>query len=404
MKRCLILVLIFTACSSGKPTTGPTIPIGDVLPFTGNLTANGTNIERGLLMVINDVNQAGGISGVPLQLYSRDTHSDARRGLEAVHELIESVGAVALLGPEEGELASLMAPLLDEDRVVGISGGATLPNRSDSSQYSFRTAPSNLALASVLAKRMFQDDVRRPVILNVSDPYGEAFASALGDQFKRAGGMTFTKIAIDPAATVFDQVVRDSVAANPDAIVLVTYPSAGAGIVEQFSALASGVRWYFAPSLRSDVFLENVTSGALEGMIGVSAALASDADTFAGTFSNRWAGDLPLEETYFYYDAMALVALATQSAAARGGPLLTGTTIRDQLHPVSSTLEGHSVPWYDLPHGLELLRSGEPIYYRGASGAVALDVNGDVAFGYAQVWVIQNDHIVNEELLLAMPL
>src|SRR4051794_823388 len=68
--------------------TGPTGPqnaivVGALLPFTGGESAQGSNIERALIQLADEVNAAGGVAGRPIVIDARDTHSDPDRGLAA---------------------------------------------------------------------------------------------------------------------------------------------------------------------------------------------------------------------------------------------------------------------------------------------------------------------------------
>ena len=103
------------------------IPIGALLPFTGDVAATGTNIERAQILAFENINQAGGVARKSLWLDARDTHSQTRRGLEMARELLAVPGLQALLGPEEEDLALSMVPLIKDAQVVQITGGVTSP-------------------------------------------------------------------------------------------------------------------------------------------------------------------------------------------------------------------------------------------------------------------------------------
>ena len=85
------LVLTMQACSLAAQSRDSTdIQVGALLPFTGELAASGAEYERALVLAVETVNQAGGISGHRLRLVARDTHSDVERGIESARALFES--------------------------------------------------------------------------------------------------------------------------------------------------------------------------------------------------------------------------------------------------------------------------------------------------------------------------
>ena len=125
-----------------------------------------------------------------------------------------------------------------------------------------------------------------------------------------------------------------------------------------------------------------------------------DSELFAQTFGQRWSGDYPLTEAFFYYDALALVALALQDGVHRG-EAPDGAAVRAHIRAVSAAPAGSDVAWFDLAGGLEAIDSGRPVNYRGASGAADLDADGEVGNGLVRLWTVTGDHVHDDALMLA---
>jgi neutral amino acid transport system substrate-binding protein len=401
MKRLIGSMVVLAGCvSSGGSYPADAIPVGALLPFTGALAANGTNLERALYWVAEQINQNGGISGRQIRLVATDTFSDTQRGLDAAHRLIEQDHVVAIIGPEEGALASALLPLLPTDKVALVSGGINLPELSQmaSGGYFFRTTPSLEALGRGLAHKMYVDDgVRTAAVVHDSDEYGVSFGQIVADQFTGFGGTVTAVISLSSGQSSFSSEIRAGTAGSPEAVVLVTYPNVGAELTQEWTATAGPTHWYLSPSLKTDVFVENAGPGVLDNAAGVAAAVASDSDLFVARFRDRWSGDIPLSEAYFYYDAMALVALAMQAGATMG-QTPDGDAVRLNIRAVSVSPMADRVAWFELPSGLATLRRGLPIDYRGASGGVDLDANGEVGSGLLRLWSVVNDHIVDGDV------
>jgi ABC-type branched-subunit amino acid transport system substrate-binding protein len=387
-------VALAAGCVLPSDPPGPdpdAIPIGALLPFTGEAAATGTNIERALIMAVDAVNQAGGIAGRPLAVLSRDTHSDTRRGLEAARALFDR-GIRGLIGPEEEDLASRLVSQIRERRIVQIAGGVTSPTFTiaDDDGYWFRTNPSSRIYGRALAQRIAADGVGRVAILTQSDEYGTGFASVLVNELVRLDVAVAAPISFDPDQASYLDVLARAGESDPEALVLVTQPRTGAALIQEWAILGGTERWYLAHSLKNQVFIDNIPPGALEGAIGVSVEVAGDAERFAAAFADRWSGDEPLDAAYFYYDAMALMALAI--GAAGGGD--DGAAIRDQIQAISRP-PGRVIAWYELDAGLAALADGEEIDYRGASGEVDLDGFGDLETARVVYWGIEDDRIVD---------
>jgi ABC-type branched-subunit amino acid transport system substrate-binding protein len=177
--------------------------------------------------------------------------------------------------------------------------------------------------------------------------------------------------------------------------VLIAYPRAGALAVSQLSASGFKGSWYFAPSLDTQEFVLNTPQGLLDGMVGISPALTADSAEFAKQFRARWSDEEPTLGANFYYDSVAVLALALQEAHTRLGRLPDQRELAVSIRSVSGP-PGRTLTWRELDIGLETLASGSPVNYRGISGPIDFDQDGDVAQGLVRFWYVDRGHIVRE--------
>src|SRR6478735_4782690 len=118
MSRLLIALplAIASACGGGAASSGDTVTVGLLLPFTGPSSATTRNFERAALYAADRVNAGGGIHGRRLRIVSRDTHDDVERSRQSTDDLIAE-GAVVVVGPESAGIAEAIAPTLAEHQV-----------------------------------------------------------------------------------------------------------------------------------------------------------------------------------------------------------------------------------------------------------------------------------------------
>jgi neutral amino acid transport system substrate-binding protein len=363
-----------------------------LLPYTGALATGGQNLERAVILANERLAAAETVpDNPPFRLIFRDTHSDDNVGYAAAEELIEQQQVSFIIGPEEPSLAEAMAPLL-KDRTVAITGGAVSLDSSSGVNDWFRIVPTAKRMSGALAQRMIADNQRSLAIVYVPDSYGTAFSNLAAAEFKARGGTSASLHVLDPHASSGD-LVRAVVATNPDAILLVAYPTAGAAVVQEWSILASDEDWYFAPSLRSDVFALNLPPGLLDQAVGISAGLPADASNFAADFNQRWAGESPSPNAHYYFDAMMLAGLAHRWASGKAN---TPTPSSQQLASALVAISGPGgtiQTWQDVRPALEAVENGIDIDYRGTSGAVDFSEDGSVPQGFVQFWGILNSAI-----------
>ncbi|HYJ10034.1 MAG TPA: ABC transporter substrate-binding protein [Polyangiaceae bacterium] len=387
----LVAAATLGCLESEEPVQQQGIRLGALLPYTGELAASGHSLEQGVTLAVERVNRAGGVAGQPLVLDFQDTHSDLVRGHASAERLLAR-GVSAILGPEEPALARELAPLLRERGTVMVSGGisARAEPGSEPSLW-LRIFPSAKTVTTELAERMRSDGIGTASLLYVDDSYGTTFAALLAEKFRGLGG------------TVKDSLPMPRDTSGPihfpngaaDAVVLVAYPRAGALAVSQLSAGGFDGRWYFGPSLDTDEFLLNTPAGLLENMVGISPALTADSAEFAEQFRARWSGEAPILGANFYYDSAAVLALALQEAHTRLGRLPDERELAVSIRSVSGP-PGRTVAWHELDIGLDTLASGSRVNYRGISGPIDFDQDGDVAQGLVRFWHVEHGRIVRE--------
>lgn len=389
----LLLTGMTLGCLESEPAHEPKdgIRLGALLPYTGELAASGHSIEQGMALAVETVNRAGGVAGQPLVLDIRDTHSDLARGQASATQLIGN-GVSAILGPEEPALARELAPLLRASGVVMISGGISArAEPGNEPSLWLRIFPSAKTVTTELAARMRSDGMNSASLLYVDDGYGRTFASLLADKFQALGGVVSDSLPM-PRNTSEPIQFPGGMA---DAVVLVAYPRAGALAVSQLSAGGFDGRWYFGPSLDTEEFVLNTPAGLLEGMVGISPALTADAAEFDEQFRERWSGEQPTLGANFYYDSVAVLALALQEAHTRLGRLPDEQELAVSIRSVSGP-PGRTLTWDELAAGLGSLAAGSPVNYRGISGPIDFDRDGDVAQGLVRFWRVERGRIARE--------
>src|SRR4051794_40856254 len=89
------LVMLLHACRTTDE--GPALKIGTLIPLTGELADSSIHMEGALIMAGEQINQAGGIGGLPVRFVVRDTHSNPAHGEQAARELLADPSILALL-------------------------------------------------------------------------------------------------------------------------------------------------------------------------------------------------------------------------------------------------------------------------------------------------------------------
>ena len=375
-----------TGATSGDTTTPSetTVPSGDpglvlgyVRPAPGLLAQLATAQEAAINLAIDDINAAGGVNGGPVALVAVDESLDGDTAA-AVTSLIDE-GAHMILGPisSTGSAAALQ-PLADSG-AYACSASATSPQLSalDEAGVFFRTAmPDSVTMnyvadtisADAEAAALPEGQAYKVSIVTRNDDYGVNVGNGLASALI-ARGMTVDVVSYSPRQVIFTAEAAKVTAANPDAVVMVSYAEGvrlvdtllGAGVP---AAKLIGLDGLFSPDLADRA--SNTDPARADGL----RVIGSTGDR---AFLDRMLGVEGLTQFVFgaqAYDCTIIAALAAQ-AAGSSDPAGFGPQIP------AVTDGGRSCSTVD--DCFSKLAAGEDIDYEGVSGGVRFDDAGDPA-------------------------
>jgi branched-chain amino acid transport system substrate-binding protein len=97
-----------------------------------NVTGGMSSIDapglNGMQLAAKEINEAGGLLGRPVEVIAIDGKSDQTSVTNAVSEMIEVQGAVAVGGLNDSTFALAAGPIAQEAGIPFVTAGATLPN------------------------------------------------------------------------------------------------------------------------------------------------------------------------------------------------------------------------------------------------------------------------------------
>jgi hypothetical protein len=241
------------------------LKIGSLLPETGSLAFLGDPEYAGLEYAIAEMNSQGGVLGngiLYVQSDSGDTSTDiaSTSADRLISERVDAIVGAASSG--------VTLTVIDKITAAGItmfSPANTSPALSDYADDNlyFRNAPADGLQGAVVANQIIEDGAASVFIMNLDDAYGNGIAAVVKDVLEAAGVEVKGVKAYDPTAASFDAEVGEIVAADPDAIVLVSFDE-GSRILR--TAVESGIgpkvkKWYGTDGNMGNALGENFDTG-----------------------------------------------------------------------------------------------------------------------------------------------
>lgn len=227
---CLAALGIAPPAASAPAGSIDPIVIAVEAPLSGSQAANGKDMLRGVKLAVSQQNARGGVLGRPIQIVRIDDRADADYALSSVDKA-EAAGAVAVIGPYNSSvgvenLGAYMAAGIVPLRMTSATategfGGTTQPMVS-------QTSPVEIPYLASQAKNL---------VVMLVDP--SAYTTTVANQTSKGltkRGIDVVKIAIDPTASDYADVVAEALALDPDVVYSSTYYPEGTKIAEALAA------------------------------------------------------------------------------------------------------------------------------------------------------------------------
>jgi branched-chain amino acid transport system substrate-binding protein len=327
-------------------TQQTTLKIGAVLPLTGDLATYGQNAKEGIELAVEEINSQGDIK---VQVVYEDSKGQAQAAVSAMQKLITVDKVSCIIGDVASSPTLAMAPIANQRKIVILSPAASSPNITAAGEFVFRIWPSDDFEASVMADYVKQKGYKKVAVLHVNNDYGKAMYEAFAKNVAKAGITIAAVETFQQNATDVRAQLTKIKAVQPDAIYLISYPKDSIVILGQYRQL--GIK---APLLATSAFEDpqilEMQKEAAEGVVFTSPIPPDPKDQVVSTFRSKYRakfGKEPGLVADYGYDALKLVVEAVRLGGGTDGQ--------------------------NIKRGLERVKD-----FKGASGLINFDANGDV--------------------------
>jgi branched-chain amino acid transport system substrate-binding protein len=370
-----------SASPTGSPTAGSDAPqneadgvlkLGTLLPQTGSLASLGPPEIAGVKLAVNEINDAGGVLGKPVEVIDADSGDTSTNIASQSVDRLLSQGVDAIIGAASSGVSKTVIDKITGAGVVQFSPANTSPDFTDypDRDLYWRTAPSDVLQGRILADLVIEEGNSTVGILALQDAYGTGLADNVEQGITSSNGEVVEKIIYDPKAAEYSAEVGQIKAADPDAVVLIGFEESGKivqELVKQGIGPQQGKKLYLVDGNVGQASLEELPPGTLTGVKGT----VPGAETAADFRDRLLAVDSSL--TVFSYAAESYDAAILTALAAAAAESDAGTDIAGKLEEVSKG--GTKCTTY--ADCLEKIEAGEDIDFDGVSGPVEFSEKGD---------------------------
>jgi branched-chain amino acid transport system substrate-binding protein len=327
----LVAALSLAACQK-KTSQENTIRIGEFGSMTGTEATFGISTHRGIKMVIDEVNAAGGIAGKKLELITLDNGGKAEETVSAVTRLIAQEKVSVLLGEVASSRSLAGAPIAQRAGVPMISPSSTNPKVTEVGPYIFRVCFTDPFQGTVIAKFSAEELKAKTaaLLIDKKSDYSVGLADFFRQAFTAKGGKIVDEQSYQGGDIDFKGQLTNIRAKNPDVIIVPGYYTEVGLIIKQARDL--GVK---APFVGGDGWdspkLFEIGGPALVGSYFSNHYSVDDPDPMVQDFIKRYkaanSNEVPDGLAAMGYDA----AMVLVDALKRATNVSDKASIRDAI-------------------------------------------------------------------------
>jgi branched-chain amino acid transport system substrate-binding protein len=198
--------------------------VGAILPLTGDISEYGQRCKKGMDLAVEEINKEGGMNGRRIEIIYEDSEGSAKAGVSAAQKLINIDKVKTIIGAVASSVTLAIEPITSNSDVVLISPASSSPNLTGISPFFFRTWPSDVLEASVLADFAFKKlNIKSVAIIYVNNDYGIGLKHEFKKTFDSLGGKVVSVDGYPQNNTEFRSILTKAKAKKPQAIYLAGY-------------------------------------------------------------------------------------------------------------------------------------------------------------------------------------
>lgn len=323
----IFAMTMFSGCGSNAAAgSKDKIVIGGIGPITGEAAIYGQAVKNGATLAVKEINEAGGVNGMKLELQFQDDECDGEKAVNAYNKLKDS-GARVIVGATTSGCTIAVAEKAKEDNMFLLtpSGSAVECVQYDNAfRICFNDPNQGSASAEYIAKKGFAKKVA--VIYDSSDVYSTGIYEKFELEAKNQGleivtVQAFTKDT-NSDFSVQIQKVQES---GAELVFLPIYYQQAAKILSQADKAGLDVQWFGCDGLDGLIKQLEDDVELAEGVMLLTPFAADSTEEksqkFVEAYKAEFNGETPNQFAADSYDAVYTIKAALEDAGVDDGTI-----------------------------------------------------------------------------------
>lgn len=291
--------------------------IGGIGPTTGAAADYGINVRNGAMLAIKEINAAGGVNGITLELAFEDDEHDAEKAVNAYNSLKDK-NMKALVGAVTSKPCIAVSAEANKDNMFLLTPSGSAVECTSGKDNAFRLCFNDPNQGSASAKYIKENNMAEKVavIYNSSDPY----SSGIYDTFKTEADSQGLEIVsaeafTDDSSTDFSVQLQKIKQSGAELVFLPIYYEAAALILNQANVSGLDVAWFGCDGLDGIIPQLGDNASLAEGVMLLTPFVADATDDMTQKFVNAYKSEYGSTPTQFAadgYDCIYTIKLALE--------------------------------------------------------------------------------------------
>jgi branched-chain amino acid transport system substrate-binding protein len=320
----LLTTLLATAAIAGPVAAAEPVRIGITTILSGQYADRGQSEQYGAEIALDQINQAGGVLGRPVEAFYADNACKPDIGVPATKRLIEQQHVPVIIGALCTPVTHAIEPVVKDAKiplVIATSAGQDFVDASGvgGNDYLFKTIPSEVDIARGLIRFLAAKNVKSVAVIAEAGGFPHANAVALAKAARDAGMKVTAEETITPGSTDLAALLGSVQQGAPDEL-LVMPGSSTAAFFRAYEA--SGWKVPLSGRFDFDVASGAVSpafrdAGGLAGVTGIAVFTPlidrKGVRDFVASYQAHY-GLVPTQRSFFVYEATYVVVDAIRRA------------------------------------------------------------------------------------------
>lgn len=278
----VIGMLLLSACSGGGDEgsggsdggSGEPVKIGVITSLSGAYSVLGGFVQNTAQLMVNQINEEGGINGRPVELVFGDDQTNPTQAVTEFRRL-QGSGVDALIGPISSSSCAAIVDEVEAARIPMVTTCATQSQVEPVRDYVFMSTLSTTAQVEQLMNYLKGKGYTKIGVLHDNSEFGEAGAKAIKDAVREAGVTVAAEetyaLSGSGGSTTFVPQITALDRAGADALVVWGAGAPLVTITKEYRQLGITTPIIFSAAAATPLYLQPAGDAA-EGVIMLSSA------------------------------------------------------------------------------------------------------------------------------------